>query len=110
MKDPFSPDCFDSAFEPMYSEPVVITLKDGTRQTLEACIFDDSTDDPISDSALDSVGERIQLIFKRSNITFLKTIKRGDIIERQGVGGKKYTVQDSSMDDPYSWVIRARKA
>ena len=109
MKDPFSIEYFDKAFAPMFSEAVRLTLKDGASQTLNACIFDDSTTDPVSDGGLDSVGERIQLLFKRGDVAFLKKIKRGDKITRQGLETKEYTVQDSRMDDDFSWVIHARK-
>lgn len=109
MKDPFDRNDFDKAFVPMFSEHVVITLKDGTKQTLSACVFDDSTDDPISDGSMDTTRERIQLLFKTSELAFLKAIKRGDVIERQGVG-RKYTIYDSRADETFSWVIRARRA
>jgi hypothetical protein len=109
MKNPFCVEDFDKAFAPMFSEPVVITLKDGTKQTLSACVFDDATDEPISDASLDTTCERIQLVFKQSDIAFLKAIKRGDVVERSGIE-KKYTIQDSRADNTFAWVIRARRA
>ena len=105
MKNPFIH--FDKAFDPMFSEDVILTLKDGKKQTISTCIFDDTTGDALSDDSVDTTREDIQLVFKKNDIAFLQRVSRGDTIERVRFG-KKYKVSESKHDDIFTWIIKAR--
>ena len=103
---------FDKAFEPMFSEPVVITCShDKTKisQTVFCCVLSSVTDEPYSDEMLDTDRVELDFVCNRKDWTFLSTVHRGDTLERHGLFNKpKYTVQSVREDDVLGIIIKAK--
>ena len=97
----------DVAFEPMFTESVVIIHKD-EKQTIEAAVFVDSTDDAAIDDALDTDIEQIRVVCKKKDWGYISKLRRGDTVERTAVNGVKYKVQEIKNDFLMGMCILAR--
>lgn len=101
----------DDAFVQMYDESVVIsgTRQDGNfKQTIEVALFVDYTDDPTNDDMIDTTIEYIHLCCRPEDVAFILKLRRGDLIERTTVNGRKYSVQEVKRDYVMGWTITAR--
>ena len=102
----------DGAFAPMFDEPVVITCqRDGGKmsQTVMCCVLSTVTDEPYSDDMLEANRVATDFICKRSDWKFLDMVRRGDVVERQGVLKKtRYTVQSVVEDDAVGIIVKAK--
>ena len=110
MRSPWDID--DKAFEPMFDEPVIISCtRDGQeiQQTVKCFVSSDMTGEPIADEMLDTYRKDLNFSFARRDWAYLKTIRRGDKVTRQGLmGTMDYTVQDVIEDDVLGIVVKAR--
>lgn len=107
MFDPFKNN--DRAFSPMFDERMKITIRDtGVSQTIKACVFDDSNDDPLNDNSIDTDRELIQILCNVKDWEFVKKLVRGDFIERMEFKSKKYSVLECDYSNTHGMIIRAR--
>lgn len=110
MKSPW--DINDRAFDPMYDAPVVIScVRDGNEiaQTVRCFVSSDVTGEPIADEMLDTDRKDLNFSFARKDWAFLKMVRRGDKVKRQGLLGEAvYTVQNVVDDDVLGIVIKGR--
>ena len=105
MKSPW--DINDRAFEPMYEESVVI--RHGTdEQTISCIVYSDMTGEPVTDSAMDTEREDINISCRKNDWAFVQALRRGDKVIRTATNGKTYTVQSVKYDSVMGWVIAAR--
>lgn len=105
MKTPWNIN--DRAFEPMYEESVVI--RHGTdEQTINCIVYSDMTGEPVTDAAIDTEREDINISCRKHDWTFIQSLKRGDKVIRTATNGKTYTVQSVKYDSIMGWVITAR--
>jgi len=99
----------DGAFEVFYDEEVVVSLKDGSKQTLTVSIFDIVEGDVLMDEgSMDTTRTDIRLTARKKDWCFLKSLKRGDILECRCRG--KYTVSEVKNDPYFGIVITARES
>ena len=105
MKSPWKDN--DVAFEPMFTESIVLTHKN-EKQSIEAAVFIDNTADSIVDEALDTDFEEIKVVCKRKDWGYVSKLVRGDLVERTEVNGVKYKVQEIKNDSLMGICILAR--
>ena len=101
----------DKAYAPMFTESIVIsgTREDGTfKQTIQAAVFIDMTADAISDEAIDTDRENINICCNQKDYAFVQKLLRGDTIERPEINGVKYKIKSVKHDDVMGLVIQAR--
>lgn len=110
MTSPWNID--DRAFAPMYDTAVIISCtRDGKEisQTVRCFVSSDVTGEPIADEMLDTDRKDLNFSFARRDWAFLKMVRRGDKVKRQGLLGEAvYTVQDVIEDDVLGIVIKGR--
>lgn len=95
----------------MFTESIVISgLRDDKqfRQTIEAAVFVDMTDDAISEEGIDSDRESINICCNQKDYAFIQKLLRGDLIERTMFNGVKYKIKNVKHDNTMGWVISAR--
>ena len=101
----------NEAYGPMFTESVVIsgTRETGTfKQTIQAAVFVDITGDALTDDAMDTDMETINICCNVSDYAFVQKLLRGDTVERTEVNGVKYKIKSVKRDDVMGWVIQAR--
>lgn len=108
MKSPFSKDTI-KAFKVFYDTPLIFKKKKGSyTQTINCSVFTDNTQDPLSDEAMDTDRESINILVPREKWSLLKDLERGDKIERSGLLKKRYyTINNVMEDDIFGYVINA---
>lgn len=109
MKSPWKN--IDEAFEPMFTESVVISGRRGDkafRQTIEAAVFIDMTGDALTDDAIDTDREDIDIVCRRKDYAFVQKLVRGDLVERTAYNGIKYAIKEIKNDAVMGLVISAR--
>lgn len=109
MKSPWIDN--DKAFAPMFTESIVISGKRGNktfRQTIEAAIFVDMTGDALTDDAIDTDREDINIVCRKKDYAFVQKLVRGDLIERTAYNGIKYAIKEIKNDSVMGLVINAR--
>jgi hypothetical protein len=100
----------EKAYAPMMDEKIVVEKKsDNTRQTLTVCVFISITDDPFSTEALDANAETITVVTKKCDCDYVRSLRRGDVITRPEMAGRKYTIQQVRKDELMDWIITARE-
>lgn len=105
MKSPWKDN--DVAFEPMFTESVVIA-HEGKKQTIEAAVFIDNTADAIVDEALDTDIEEIRIVCKKKDWGYVSKLARGDEVQRSEVNGVRYKISEVKADALMGWCIYAR--
>lgn len=75
----------DGAFEPFYSEKICFVLKDGSKQIIRACFFQDGDGEPLSE-AFESSRKDAQILCESKDWRFLKALSRGDKAVREDFG------------------------
>lgn len=102
----------DKAFEPMHTETVVFVCKRkgdaDMRQAVDVAVFADGTGDVLSEGQMDTDRQDILVSCKRKDWSYVRSIRRGDIIKRVNFGFRQYAVQSVDEDDVMGFVIRAR--
>lgn len=109
MTSPFKD--IDDAFDPMYTECVVISGKRGDksfRQTIQACVFTCATADALDEMAVDTDREDIRVVCKQKDYAFVQALRRGDVVDREAANGVRYRISDVRRDALMGWVIDAR--
>ena len=106
MKSPFTD--IDGAFMPFFDEEIVVTTNDGRTMMLSASIFTDGTSDPLTDGMMETEREDMTFLFRKCDWAFVKTLKRGDEIQRNA-NSKKYSVSEAKLDNALGWVVSARE-
>ena len=97
----------DAAFDPMFDEDIWIRRKDGQQTTVQAAVFVDNTALPVSEDMMDSDCELINVLVRKCDWPFVKSLVRGDTLKRDG---KKYTVQEVVSDGAMGLQIKARSS
>lgn len=106
MNSPF--DNIDLAFQPMFDESLIFTHKHGGQtftQTITCSVFTSNTTDPLSDNVMDTDRVEINVVVPRDKWELLKSLKRGDTIERCGLFKKKFYTINSVMDDDVMGMV-----
>ena len=108
MKSPFNENTI-KAFKVFYDTPLIFSKKKGNfKETIWCSIFTDNTQDPLSDDAMDTNRESINIIKKKKKWSLLKSVERGDKIERSGfLKNRYYTINNVMEDDIFGYVINA---
>ena len=73
----------DDAFRPMFTESIVLSgiRENGTfKQTIEAAVFTDMTGDAMTDEAIDTDREDINICCNKSDYAFVQKLLRGDTV------------------------------
>lgn len=105
MKSPWKDN--DVAFEPMFTESVVIVHKN-EKQTIEAAVFIDNTADSVIDEALDTDIEEIRVVCEKRDWGYVSKLLRGDEVQRTDVNGVRYKISEVKFDTLMGWCIYAR--
>lgn len=105
MKKPWD---IEDAFEPMFDESVWLEAADGRKTTTKAAVFTDNTAEPLDADMMETECEQVNFIVKRADWPFARALRRGDVVKRMDVNGKKYAVQDVVEDEVFGLVIKAR--
>lgn len=105
MKSPWKD--YDAAFEPMFSESIVLTHL-SKKQTIEAAVFIDNTGDALNDDMIDTDREDIQIVCNKRDWSYISKLSRGDLVERTATNGVKYKVTEVKQDALMGWCIYAR--
>lgn len=99
----------ERAFMPFNDFAITITTKTGNRETLKVSLFDDIEGEPLSDEvSMDTERKDLQIIARRKDWGFVKTVKRGDTIEVPP-DKKKYSVSSVENDFALGIIIKARQ-
>lgn len=106
MRDPFEGN--EKAFDPMFTEDIVINTKDGKTQTLKCFVADDITADPMSDDLMDTQMKGIAVSFNRGDWAFIGSMTRGDKLYR-AKNNKHYIVSEVLDDLAMGFIIKARE-
>lgn len=109
MKSPWTDN--DKAYSPMFTESVVISGtrgQDSFRQTIEAAVFVDNTGDALTDDAIDTDREDIDIVCRRKDYAFVQKLVRGDLVERTAYNGIRYAIKEIKNDAVMGLVISAR--
>ena len=105
MNNPFTD--IDDAFLTMFKEEASLTTKEGDRQTLKVCIFDNVEGEPLIDEgSMETTRRDIQLSIHMKDWNFVKRLTRGDKIEVPCRG--KFSVQQVINDPQFGIVVKAR--
>lgn len=106
MTNPF--ENIEKAFEPFYSEDVVVKCKDGDQHSVKAFIMTDNTTDPDEDF-LDTDVEVLNFIIdKCCKCDFLYKVQRGDTVMRY-INNKQYAVANVVEDFALGIIIKAKQ-
>ena len=98
----------DNAFSPFFDDAFSVNTKDGLKTTLVACLFQDMTAEPLTDSAMESTSENIMIVVKEDDWPWVKTnVQRGNSVVHDKTQ-KKYKVVSVDDDFVAGKIIRAR--
>ncbi len=103
MCSPF--DNIDGAFEPFYTDDVIIETTGGKRQTLACVVFDSALDEAITDESMDTDRAFLDFVFPRRDWDFAKLLRRGDSVTWREM---KLKVQSVDDDSAMGVIVHAR--
>lgn len=108
-KSPFAG--MEEAFDPFYQTDVKVVRKNGQKQTITVCLFDDAEGDVLNDTVgLDTERKDLKLVVRRRDWEFVKKMERGDTIEIPTIPKKgTYKVETVETDFAMGMVITARQ-
>lgn len=104
MKNPYDLKDFDRAFDPMFTDEIVVETSKGS-QTLKCVVFTDNTSDVLTNDMIDSDIEEISINIRKEDWWVMDEIEVGDSISRNN---QQYKVTNVVDDFALGKVIKVR--